>query len=110
MGFRRQKYWSELLFPSPGDLLDLGIEPLSSPLAGRFFTTELPRKSFILNIQVLIVLIHYFAIRNTVTLLDFNGLQLQMGALQLGSSFYLLNMHILPLDHHDLLLEIHLFV
>ena len=110
MGFRRQKYWSELLFPSPGDLPDTGIEPLSSPLAGRFFTTELLRKSFILNIQVLIVLIHYFAIRNTVILLDFKGLQLQMGALQLGSSFYLLNMHILPLDRHDLLLEIHLFV
>ena len=108
MGFRRQKYWTELLFPSLGDLPDPGIEP--SVLAGRFFTTEPPRKSFILNIQVLIVLIHYFAIRNTVTLLDFDGLQLQLGALQLGSCFYLLNMHILPLDHHDLLLEIHLFV
>ena len=27
MGFSRQEYWSGLLFPSPGDLPDLGIEP-----------------------------------------------------------------------------------
>ena len=45
--FSRQEYWSELLFPPPGDLRDPGIEPVSptSPaLAGRFFTTELPGK------------------------------------------------------------------
>ena len=29
-----------LPFPSPGDLPDLGIEPESPALAGRFFTTE----------------------------------------------------------------------
>ena len=27
MEFSRQEYWSELPFPSPGDLPDLGIEP-----------------------------------------------------------------------------------
>ena len=27
MGFSRQEYWSGLLFPSPGDLPDPGIEP-----------------------------------------------------------------------------------
>ena len=27
MGFSRQEYWSELPFPSPGDLPDQGIEP-----------------------------------------------------------------------------------
>ena len=27
MGFSRQEYWSELPFPSPGDLPDPGIEP-----------------------------------------------------------------------------------
>ena len=26
MGFSRQEYWSGLLFPSPGDLPELGIE------------------------------------------------------------------------------------
>ena len=42
MKFSRQEYWSVLPFPTPGDLLDLGIEPVSpvSPaLAGKFFTT-----------------------------------------------------------------------
>ena len=29
MGFSRQEYWSGLPCPPPGDLLDLGIEPLS---------------------------------------------------------------------------------
>ena len=29
MGFPRQDYWSRLLFPPPGDLPDLGIEPVS---------------------------------------------------------------------------------
>ena len=41
MGFPRQEYWSRLLFPTPGDLPNPGIEPQSlvSPvLAGRFFT------------------------------------------------------------------------
>ena len=45
MGFPRQGYWSRFPFPSPGDILDPGIEPISlaSPaLAGRFFTTEPP--------------------------------------------------------------------
>ena len=43
MGFFRQEYWSELPFPSPGDLSDPGIEPvslLSPALAVRFFTTS----------------------------------------------------------------------
>ena len=35
-----QEYWSGLPFPSPGDLPDPGIEPVSPALAGRFFTTE----------------------------------------------------------------------
>ena len=37
MGFPRQKYWSGLSFPTPGDLPDPGIEPASSALAGGFF-------------------------------------------------------------------------
>ena len=42
LGFSRQEYWSGLPCPSPGDLLDPGIELafLTSPaLASRFFTT-----------------------------------------------------------------------
>ena len=44
MGFFRQAYWSGLPFPSPGDLHDPRIEPMSPALAGRFFTTEPPGK------------------------------------------------------------------
>jgi len=32
MGFSRQEYWSGLPLPSPGDLLDSGIEPGSLAL------------------------------------------------------------------------------
>ena len=42
MEFFRQEFWSGLLFPSPGDRFDPGIEPMSpvSPaLVGKFFTT-----------------------------------------------------------------------
>ena len=44
MGFSRQEYWNGLPFPSPGNLPNPGIKPISSALAGRFFTTEPPRK------------------------------------------------------------------
>ena len=42
MEFFRQEYWSGLPFPSSGDLLDTRIEPVSSVLAGGFFTAESP--------------------------------------------------------------------
>ena len=47
MEFSRQAYWSGLPFPTPGDLPDPGIEPtspVSSALAGGFFTTVPPGK------------------------------------------------------------------
>ena len=40
--FSWQEYWSRLLFPSPGDLPNSGIEPeslVSPALAGGYFTT-----------------------------------------------------------------------
>ena len=43
MKFFRQEYWSGLPFPTPGDLSDPGIKPMSlvSPaLAGKFFTNS----------------------------------------------------------------------
>ena len=39
LGFSRQEYSSGLPFPSPGDLLDPGIESCVSCIAGKFFTT-----------------------------------------------------------------------
>ena len=44
MRFSRQEYWSGFPCPTPGDLPDTGIEPVSAALAGEFFTTELPGK------------------------------------------------------------------
>ena len=41
MGFSRQEYWSGLLFPSPGDLPDSGIEP-KSPAAPALPADSLP--------------------------------------------------------------------
>ena len=38
MGFPRQKYWSGLLFPSPRDLPNRVVKPMSPALAGGFFT------------------------------------------------------------------------
>ena len=40
MAFPRKEYWSGLPFPSPGDLLNPGIKPMSPALSGRFFTTQ----------------------------------------------------------------------
>ena len=49
--FSRQKSWSGVPFPLPGDLLNAGIKPtpLASPaLAGRVFTSEPPGNATIL--------------------------------------------------------------
>ena len=49
MGLPRQEHWSGLSFPSPGDLPNPEIQPVSlaSPvLAGRFFNTAPPGKEY----------------------------------------------------------------
>ena len=40
VGFPTKEYWSRLPFPSPGNLPDPGIEPLSSTLQVDSSTTE----------------------------------------------------------------------
>ena len=49
VGFSRQGCWSRLPFPSPGDLPDPRIKPMSplSPTLGRFFTTQQPGKEHV---------------------------------------------------------------
>ena len=42
--FRRQEYWSGLLFPPAGTVPDPGIESASPPLEGNFLTTGPPEK------------------------------------------------------------------
>ena len=49
MGFSRQESWSGLLFPSPEDLPNPGIKPIppvSSALAGSFFTSNTTWEGF----------------------------------------------------------------
>ena len=40
MGFSRQEYWSELLFPSPEDFPNPGIEPRSPALQADALPSE----------------------------------------------------------------------
>ena len=44
LGFSRQEYWSELPFPSPGDLPDPGINPGSLALQANSLPSEPPGK------------------------------------------------------------------
>ena len=46
MEFSRQEYWSGQPFPSPGDLPDPGIEPVSlvSPAFAGLFIASAPRE------------------------------------------------------------------
>ena len=55
MGISRLEYWSGFPFPSPGDLLNPGIKPMSPAFAGRFFTTEPPGKLLLIQLHVLYV-------------------------------------------------------
>ena len=48
MGFSRQEYWSGLPFPSPGDLFNPGIEPVSSALQTDALPSE-PRRGLIIH-------------------------------------------------------------
>ena len=52
IGFSRQESWSGLPFPSPGDLPDPGIKHTSPALAGKFFSTEPPRKYVLVGPKV----------------------------------------------------------
>ena len=47
-GFSRQEYWSGLPFPSPGDLSNPGVKPVSPALQMDSLPAELPGKSLIL--------------------------------------------------------------
>ena len=49
--FSRQEYWSGLPFPSPGDLPDPGIEPMSPTLQADALTSAPPGKPLNTRIQ-----------------------------------------------------------
>ena len=74
MGFYRKEYWSELLIPPPGDVLDLGIEPVSpvySSLKAEFFTTEPPGKPWTITLPSCISILPYTTERNVVGVCHF---------------------------------------
>ena len=52
MEFSRQEYWSGLPFPSPGDLSDSGIKPVSPALQADSLPSEPPGKSLNPNKKV----------------------------------------------------------
>ena len=54
MGFSRQEYWSELPFPSPGDLPDPGIKPRSLAFQADALTSKPPGKSLSLSLYIYI--------------------------------------------------------
>ena len=52
MKFSKQEYWSGLLFPSPGDLPDPGMEPASPALQVDSLPLKAPGKAFLLNLLI----------------------------------------------------------
>ena len=52
IGFFRQEYWNGLLFPSPGDLPNPGIEPRSPALRADVLTSEPPGKCLVLWFKI----------------------------------------------------------
>jgi len=59
MGFPRQEYWSGLLFPSPGDLRDPGIEPMSPALQANSLPTDPPGKPKTRDVQKILLFAVY---------------------------------------------------
>ena len=60
MGFPKQEHWSGLPFPSPRDLPDPVIKPVSPALAGRFFITEPPEKPLCVYIHIHLYIIYVY--------------------------------------------------
>ena len=52
MGFSRQEYWSGLPFPSPGDLLNPGIEPRFPALQADSLPSEPPGEPYLIYIPI----------------------------------------------------------
>ena len=66
MEFSRQEHWSELLFPTPGDLPNPRTKPrfLVPPvLAGRFFPTEPPGKPILLSRATWMAQLSHFSLQ-----------------------------------------------
>ena len=55
MEFSKQEYWSGLLFPSPGDLPNTGIEPRSPALRAGALPSEPPQNLLMITITSLLI-------------------------------------------------------
>ena len=62
MGFSRQKYWSGLPFPSPGDLPDPGIKPRSPALEADALTSEPPGKPALPIHDIIYFQVRYYSV------------------------------------------------
>ena len=61
MGIPKQGYWIGFTCPSPRELADSGIEPVSPALAGKFFTTRPPGKPIYMCVcECVYIYIHIF--------------------------------------------------
>ena len=60
--FPKQEYWNGLPFPSPGDLPDPGIKPMSPALVGKFSTTEPPGKPIHVCIYIYVCVCVYICV------------------------------------------------
>ena len=72
VGFPRQEYWSELRFPSPGDLSNPGLKltSLMSPaLADRFFTNCATWEATVYMLFTIICFFSYISIYDLVYVL-----------------------------------------
>ena len=58
MGFPKQEYWSGLLFPSPGDLHDPGIQPMFPALQANSLPTDPPGKPKTRDIQKILFAVY----------------------------------------------------
>ena len=68
VGFPRQEYWSQLPFPSSGDLPDPRIEPSSPALASGFFTSWAKRKPLdasVNNEHTILSLHFYYCVKSS---------------------------------------------
>ena len=70
MGFSMQEYWSGLPFPSPGDLSNQGIKPMSlkyPALAGRVFTTSATREVLNSHEKNWLISTHHYSVSHQIT-------------------------------------------
>ena len=91
MEISRQEYWSGLPLPSPGDLPDSGIKPISPALAGGLFTSLTPGKKHILLLSLFLTKLLYQLLKH-MSYNDFHSFH-SIFKLQEGRTFHCHKIH-----------------